>query len=93
MTDTDPKHEVGDVPSPCDRLFLPPDTDASADEVDKAEHHESRQDDGRNHEQPPQQWLLVLNDSADAVRDPGVGTMVKDERLAVQDARGTRVSF
>ena len=58
----------------------------------KAEHHDAREDDGGHHERPPQQRLLVFDDAADAVRDPGVGTVVEDERLAVKDAGSTGVS-
>ena len=93
VTDTDPEHEVCDVPSPSNGLLLTPDTDSGADKVSEAENHDTRQNDGRHHEHPPEQWLLIFNDSADAVCDPGVGTIVEDEWLAVQDAGSTCVSF
>ena len=85
VADTDPEHEVGDVPAPEDAVGHAPDADAAGDEVgEPAADADEGDEGGRDEEQPPEERLPVFKNSADPLGDPVVGAVVEDELFAFE---------
>ncbi len=87
VSDTDPKNEVRDVPSPPDRDVISPRADASGNLVPKAKKTERRGacSDGKSY--PPPAWRRLFNHARDPFRQPAEIAPIQDQRHALDGHR------
>ena len=83
VADTDPEHEVGDVPRPAVRMVFTPDTDAVRDLVTDADQAEQRDGRGDEEADPPPERRPAFDDVGDRLGDPRqtslIGTAARAE--------------
>ena len=88
VSDTDPEHEVGDIPCPADGNIQSPDTDPGGNKV--GQHcrgkggHCAKNDCG---DPPPERGRLFHN-ATNVVGDPGEGAVVRHQRLPLEVVGG-----
>ena len=70
VTDTDPEHEVDDIPRPVDGISMAPHAHARGDEVDESGNREGRDDGGEAEAPPPPCGRRAFHDAANFFGDP-----------------------
>ena len=87
VTDTDPEHEVNDVPGPVNRVGVAPNTDARGNEVGDAGDGERGDAAGEDEANPPPGGGLTLDDAADLVGHPTKAPVVFNQSGAGERGR------
>src|ERR1700674_93987 len=80
VSDTDPENEVGDVPSPADRMIQSPGADAGRDLVAETEEAERRHHRSDGKRDPPPAGRVRFDDAGDALGDPTEVPLVQNKR-------------
>ncbi|MEI9896404.1 MAG: hypothetical protein WDN28_21710 [Chthoniobacter sp.] len=84
VADTDPKHEVRDVPRPTHRLVFSPHADAVGDLVaDAREPHQGEEHAG-DESHPPPDRRARLDDGRDVFRNPVQAAIIGHQRDALE---------
>ena len=82
VADTDPEHEVGDVPRPADRVIQSPDADAGRDLIAEAEQPDRRDQRADRKRHPPPARRRAFDHAGDALGDPAEVAIVQHQRHA-----------
>ena len=84
MTDTDPENEIGNGPTPSDRVIVTPHTNTCNNQVEQTTSHHARQSYRWKEQHPPEKRLPVLYDTRDALGDPVKRPVVGNQSLALE---------
>ena len=91
VSDTDPEHEVGNVPGPADGMVQSPGADAGGNLIAETEKTETGNSRGDGEGDPPPARRAIFHRAGDALRNPAVTPPVQyQRRREPADARAKR---
>src|SRR5438270_5885671 len=82
VSDTDPEHEISNVPGPADRMVQSPGADPSGNLIAETEKTETGDPRGNGEGDPPPARRAILHRAGDALGDPAVAPPIQDQRHA-----------
>src|SRR5947209_13999555 len=84
VPDTDPEHEIGDVPGPADGMVQPPSPDPGRNLIAETKETETGYHRGDGEGDPPPPRCSIFYRAGDALRDPSVTAPIQYQRRASQ---------
>src|SRR5437762_10927952 len=90
MADTDPPHEIDNVPRPHHRMPVTPNADARRNLVAQHETQHSQREKTRHEKHPPPNRRFVFAQRRDAVGNPAEAAVIRNQRNTLQFRRRLR---
>src|SRR5437773_3992737 len=88
MPDTDPEHEIGNVPAPADGMVQSPGADSGGNLIAETEKTETGNSGGDSEGDPPPARRTILHRAGDALGNPAVAPPIQYQRDACKRPLG-----